>query len=810
MTPDGSLKDIPPGFDEANYLSAYPDVRNAVATGRITSGLEHFYRWGRAEGRRSGTGAEPALTEQERRDRVGAVWSVNPEAVAGWYWMAHPMVRARVNALASGGDPAMDSYGRLRLLLRERGVKLPLGRAVSLGCGFGALERGLAAQGIITEIDAYDIAPAAIAEAKRLAAAAGLSGLRYHVADLDNEMDRLPRGADVVFAHSSVHHVTKLEALFAAVAAMLKPGGIFHLNEFVGPTRFQWTDAQIAAVNDFLESLPPQLRRLPSGQPRPLQTRPSVADMIAADPSEAVRSAEIVPLLSQYFDILEVRELGGALLHLGLADIAQNFNPESSEDRAVLETFFAAEDRAMSAGTVDSDFAVITAVARPHAAISQTDTPAMMPKSLATRMSLLFPPAQRLHEAVRTLNQSVTWLVAENQSLRAEQARLANSMLELAAPAVPTMPAPPPTASATPSIEMLDRMTGRELQAASLRHLPFLPGDIAMADDGLHVEGYAGAPDGLTGNMAFFVNGRRFDRVEYPVFDPELASRFPEVRGMGLVTRMIMTEHLDELRSTSFWRLDASPVGHYVAANWRQAIHFKNPAFEPYPLPPEANIKRVIGDTSATRFAMGGATIFKNIEHYLGEMGLGWADFTRVLDWGCGAGRVTRYLLGDTPCAVTGVDIDADNIAWCQASYPGAQFEVVPLRPPTMFEDGAFDLVTGLSVMTHLQEEDQWKWLAELRRLTRPGALLFLSVQGPTQYAYNRFPAHLYRQVEEQGYLDLSRDGALDDVVADKEYYRAAMHSRPYIVKRWSEYFEVLAIVDAIAGLQDFVVLRRQ
>lgn len=191
-------------------------------------------------------------------------------------------------------------------------------------------------------------------------------------------------------------------------------------------------------------------------------------------------------------------------------------------------------------------------------------------------------------------------------------------------------------------------------------------------------------------------------------------------------------------------------------------------------------------------------------------MELGWDDFTRVLDWGCGAGRLTRYLLGDTPCAVTGVDIDADNIAWCQASYPGARFEVVPLRPPTMFEDGAFDLVTGLSVVTHLQEEDQWKWLAELRRLTRPGALLFLSVQGPTQYAYNRFPAHLYRQVEDQGYLNLSRDGALDDVVVDKEYYRAAMHSRPYIVKHWGEYFEVLAIVDAIAGLQDFVVLRRR
>ena len=477
----------------------------------------------------------------------------------------------------------------------------------------------------------------------------------------------------------------------------------------------------------------------------------------------------------------------------------------------------------------------------------------MPPLSLATRLSLLFPPAQRLYEAVQTLNESTSRLTAENASLRtehatlrADQALLANRVSQGGAGAAP----PPETATNTPAtntpatntpatntpatntpatntpatntpasdtaaanaatVQMLDCLTARVLQSAASRHMPFLPGDIAMTHDGLRVEGYAGAPEGLTANMAFFVNGRRFDRVEYPVLDPELASRFTQVRGMGLVVRMTMTQHLDELRAASFWRLDASPTGHYVPANWRQAIHFKNPAFERYPFPPEANIKRVIGDTSANRFAMGGAMIFKNIEHCLGDMGLGWSDFARILDWGCGAGRVTRYLIGDTPGAVTGADIDADNIAWCAVSYPGARFETVPLRPPTVFGDGEFDLVTGLSVMTHLQEDDQLKWLGELQRITRPGAMLFLSVQGPTQYAYNRFPPHLYRQVEEQGYLDLTRDGALDHVIADKEYYRAAMHSRGYIVDRWTKYFEVLAIVDAIAGLQDFVVMRRR
>ncbi len=86
--------------------------------------------------------------------------------------------------------------------------------------------------------------------------------------------------------------------------------------------------------------------------------------MLAADPSEAIRSADIIPLLSTYFDLVEVRMLGGALLDLGLADIAQNFDPDLPEDRAVMESFFAEEDAAMRDGTIGSDYAVITVAKR--------------------------------------------------------------------------------------------------------------------------------------------------------------------------------------------------------------------------------------------------------------------------------------------------------------------------------------------------------------------------------------------------------------------------------------------------------------
>lgn len=347
-----------------------------MAAGLYENGLEHFRKFGSGERRypcekaeedhrmARGAYAEAGteVTGTERRERVEGAWSVDVEQAPGWYWMAHPAVRDRLNTLASG-SPDTDSYGHLAALLRQRGVRVPIERAVSLGCGFGGLERDLASRGIIDEIDAYDIAPGAIVEARRLAQAGGLTGLRYHVADLETEAFT-PGLVDVVFAHQSVHHVERLDELFATVAAMLKPGGIFHLHEFVGPIRFQWTDAQIAAVNRLLDSLPPRLRALPSGKPRPLQGRATVAAMIAADPSEAIRSSEILPVLRGYFDILEARPLGGALLHLALADIAQNFDPASAEDRALLESWFATEDAAMRDGTVGSDFMVITALKR--------------------------------------------------------------------------------------------------------------------------------------------------------------------------------------------------------------------------------------------------------------------------------------------------------------------------------------------------------------------------------------------------------------------------------------------------------------
>ena len=239
------------------------------------------------------------------------------------------MVRDRISTLISG-DRHIDAYGRLAEFLADAGRPGPLGRCASLGCGTGGLERDLVRRGMVETIDGYDPSEAALAEARRLAAGPGRDGIRYHRADLADLV--LPDAAfDAVFTHSSLQAVEALEGVMSAVHRALRPGGLFHLNEFVGPSRFQWTDAQIQLVNEFLDTLPDHLLQTPGGRKPPLQ-RPAVEHMRAAQPTQAIRSSEIRDVLTRHFDIVEERPFGGTLLHMGLGDIAQNFDPANPGD----------------------------------------------------------------------------------------------------------------------------------------------------------------------------------------------------------------------------------------------------------------------------------------------------------------------------------------------------------------------------------------------------------------------------------------------------------------------------------------------
>ena len=300
--------------------------------------------------------ADPAAAASPR-DTAGA-----PKAAAqgglGWYWTQHPAVQDRINLLISG-KRTVDAYGHLADFLDENGITRPLGACATLGCGTGGLERDLLARGLVAAIDGYDPSQAAITQARHLAAEQNLRAVQYHVADFRTTC-LLENRFDAIFTHSSMTHVDGLEPLIANVRRALKTDGVFHLYEYIGPNRFQWTDRQLQLINGFLDQLPEHLRRTPHG-PKALLERPPVEQMIADNPTLAAQSANIMGALAEAFEIVEFRPFGGTLLHMGLADIAQNFEPTDPEAMEHLRRFFDLEDRMVANGAIGSDFAVITA-----------------------------------------------------------------------------------------------------------------------------------------------------------------------------------------------------------------------------------------------------------------------------------------------------------------------------------------------------------------------------------------------------------------------------------------------------------------
>ncbi len=258
-------------------------------------------------------------------------------------WLAEPAVRRCLNRRITGSPDLWPIDWLARDVVRR-----PLPRALSLGCGEGALERDLMSKRLCESLVGLDISEGALELARRQARAAGHDNLRYARADLDR-LRLEPASFDAVFVHQALHHVRELEACLDQVAQSLEPGGLFYADEYVGPSRHQWRRELLAAAEEVFQGLPKAARRRRRLQ-LPVDWR---------DPSEAVRSAEIVPLIAECFEVRERRDYGGNLFavvypHLRL----ERLDPAARQE--VLARLIAGEDELLAAGA-PSYYTVIVA-----------------------------------------------------------------------------------------------------------------------------------------------------------------------------------------------------------------------------------------------------------------------------------------------------------------------------------------------------------------------------------------------------------------------------------------------------------------
>lgn len=230
---------------------------------------------------------------------------------------------------------------------------------------------------------------------------------------------------------------------------------------------------------------------------------------------------------------------------------------------------------------------------------------------------------------------------------------------------------------------------------------------------------------------------------------------------------------------------------------------------------------RVTGyEQTEEAFVHQGLLSLADLERGLRVVDRTFADFGRILDFGCGCGRVTRHL-ADVAAAnpgleVHGCDIDADAVAWVRENLSFGTFVHNDGMPPLPYPDAHFDLVTNHSVFSHLPEHYQDAWLAELRRVVAPGGILLLTVLGIHAFeellaSWRAWPAdtteieHTYRT---KGILYVTDDSWTGSTFPD--FYHTTFHNPYYVQTHWGALFTFEAYLPRGAlDYQDLIVLRR-
>lgn len=225
-------------------------------------------------------------------------------------------------------------------------------------------------------------------------------------------------------------------------------------------------------------------------------------------------------------------------------------------------------------------------------------------------------------------------------------------------------------------------------------------------------------------------------------------------------------------------------------------------------VPSSENIKRVTGSTLKGTYLLEGFSTYKKISHILSQ-GIGFKldRDSRILDWGCGCGRLSRFLCKEYK-ELWGSDIDHTALDWCRNNLGIKTIKLSP-QPESRHPSNFFDLIIGISVMTHLTEDNQLKWLNEMVSSLKIGGLLILSFHGISSAMRALSPTD-FETFLEDGVFDKGANQSLEKVLPETQYYRDTFNTQKYIIENWKEGLKHIRFYESIiANDHDLVVLEK-
>jgi SAM-dependent methyltransferase len=179
----------------------------------------------------------------------------------------------------------------------------------------------------------------------------------------------------------------------------------------------------------------------------------------------------------------------------------------------------------------------------------------------------------------------------------------------------------------------------------------------------------------------------------------------------------------------------------------------------------------------------------------------------RILDWGCGVGRVVIHIdkFTEAGTSIHGCDINEQMISFNKKYGKNISYSLIAYTPPTNYKNEYFDLIYGLSILTHIEPSMQENWIREIYRMLNTNGIFLFTTHG--RYFYSKL-----LQSEKQ-LLDLH--GVFSKTYSKKGHRMMSTYNSPEALEKLLEkYFEILEFHDgeidqSKTGGQDLWIVKK-
>lgn len=235
---------------------------------------------------------------------------------------------------------------------------------------------------------------------------------------------------------------------------------------------------------------------------------------------------------------------------------------------------------------------------------------------------------------------------------------------------------------------------------------------------------------------------------------------------------------------------------------------------------PEPELQQMWNGTSGAALAAQSVCFYRRLKQAWAEHGTGEMSSARVLDFGCGWGRLTRMLARDVdPGNLYGCDPVESILEVCRENGVPAELARSEFLPESLPFDAEFDMAFSFSVFTHISERAHLASLEAIHDSLADGGLFVATIRPPSYLDFNPLmrpaadrlpedrgaalsePRYVFAPHETEGHPQFG-GGQMD--------YGETVISLPYVRSNWKRWFDLLDVAVMTGDMYQVVLTLRK